>query len=65
MIKSRKIRWAGHVARIWARRGEYRVSVGRPEGKRPLGKPRRVWEDGIKMDLHDVVWRGRDWIAVA
>jgi hypothetical protein len=52
--------WAGHVARIWDRRGEYRVSVRRPEGKRQLGKPRHIWEDSIKMDLHDVGWRGMD-----
>jgi len=59
------MRWTGHVACIWDRRGAYRVSVGRPEGKRPLGRPRSIWEDGIKMDLHDVGWGGMDWIAVA
>jgi hypothetical protein len=53
------------VARIWDRRGAYRVSVRRPEGNRPLERPRRIWEDGIKMDLHDVGWGGMDWIAVA
>jgi hypothetical protein len=48
MIKSRKMRWAGHVARMEERRGVYRVLVGKPEGKRPLGRPRRRWEDNIK-----------------
>ena len=51
MIKSRKMRWAGHVARMGDGRGVYRVSVGNPEGKKPLGIPRRRWEDNIKMDL--------------
>jgi hypothetical protein len=54
-----------HVARIWDRRGEYRVSVWRPEGKRPIGTPRHIWEDIIKMDFYDVGWRGMDWFAVA
>jgi len=45
------MRWAGHVARVVKRRGVYRVLVGKPEGKRPLGRPRRRWEDNIKMDL--------------
>ena len=51
MIKSRRVRWAGHVARMGERRGVYRVLVGRPEGKRPLGRPWRRWEDNIKMDI--------------
>jgi len=51
VIKSRRMRWAGHVARMGERRGVYRVLVGKPEGKRPLGRPRRRWEDNIKMDL--------------
>jgi hypothetical protein len=50
-IKSRRMRWAGHVARKGAGRNVYRVLVGKPEGKRPLGRPRRGWEDGIRMDL--------------
>ncbi|KAJ4432545.1 hypothetical protein ANN_21168, partial [Periplaneta americana] len=58
-IKSRRLRWAGHVARMGESRNAYRVLVGRPEGKRPLGRPRRRWEDNIKMDLrrwgHDTV----------
>jgi hypothetical protein len=51
MIKSRRIRWTGHVAHMGERRGVYRVLVGKPEGKRPLGRPRRRWEDNIKRDL--------------
>ena len=51
-IKSRRMRWAGHVARMGERKGVYRVLVGKPEGKRPLGRPKRRWEDNIKMDLH-------------
>jgi len=51
MLKSRRMRWAGHVARIGVRNGVYRVLVGKPEGKRPIGRPRRRWEDNIKMDL--------------
>jgi hypothetical protein len=53
VIKSRRMRWAGHVARMGEGRGVYRVLVGRPEGKRPLGRPRRKWEDNIKMDLRE------------
>jgi hypothetical protein len=51
VIKSRRIRWAGHVVRMGERRGIYRVLVGKPEGKRPLGTPRHRWVDNIKMDL--------------
>ena len=51
VVKSRRMRWAGHVARMGEGRGVYRVLVGRPEGKRPLGRPRRRWEDNIKMNL--------------
>jgi hypothetical protein len=54
VIKSRRMRWAGHVARMSEGRGAYRVLVGRPEGRRPLGRPRRRWEDNIKMDLQEV-----------
>ncbi|KAJ4433943.1 hypothetical protein ANN_16262 [Periplaneta americana] len=64
-IKSRRLRWAGHVARMSESRNAYRVLVGRPEGKRPLGKPRRRWEDNIKMDLREVGYDGRDWINLA
>jgi len=48
------MRWAGHVARVGERRGVYRVLLGKPEGKRQLGRPRRRWEDNIKMDLQEV-----------
>jgi len=54
VIKLRRMRWAGHVACMGDRRGIYRVSVGKPEGKRPLGRPRHRWEDCIKMDLQEV-----------
>ena len=54
VIKSRRMGRAGHVARMGERRGLYRVLVGKPEGKRPLGRPRRRWEDNIKMDLQEV-----------
>jgi hypothetical protein len=50
-IKSRRMRWAGHVSRMGEERNAYKVLMGKPEGKRPLGKPRRMWEDGIRMDL--------------
>jgi hypothetical protein len=53
-IKSRIMRWAGHVARMGEGRNVYRVLVGKPEGKRPLGRPRRGWEDGIKMELKEI-----------
>jgi len=64
MIKSKRIRWAGHLAHMGKRRGIYRVVVGKPEGKRQLGRPRRIWEDNIKMDLQKVGW-GMDWIDLA
>jgi hypothetical protein len=54
VIKSRRMRWAGHVARMGKGRGVHRVLVGRPEGKRPLGRTRRKWEDNIKMDLREI-----------
>ena len=57
------MRWAGHVARMG--RGVYRVLVGKPEGKRPLGRPRRRWEDNIKMDLQEVRCGGMGWIELA
>jgi hypothetical protein len=58
MVKSRKMRWARHVARMGQGRRVYRVLVGRPEWKRPLGRPRRRWEDNIKLDLREI---GIDW----
>ena len=54
VIKSRRMRWAGHVARMGEGRGVYGVLVGRPEGRRPLGRPRRRWEDNIRMDIREV-----------
>ena len=59
------MRWAGHVARKGESRGVYRVLVGKPEGKRPFGRPRRRWEDNIKMDLQEVGCGGMEWIEVA
>ena len=62
-----RMRWAGHVARMGERRGVYRVLVGKPEGKRPLGRPRHMWEDNIKMDLQEVgcgVWTGSSWLRI-
>jgi hypothetical protein len=56
VIKSRRLRWAGNVASMAERRGAYRALVGKPEGRRPLGRPRRRWEDNIKMDLREVGW---------
>jgi hypothetical protein len=56
MIKSRRLRWAGHVARMGERRGAYRALVGKPEGRISLERPRRRWEDNIKMDLREVGW---------
>ena len=58
-IKSRRI-WAGHVARM-GRGGAYMVMVGKPDGKKPLGRPRCRWEDNMKMDLQEVGWGGMDW----
>jgi hypothetical protein len=65
MIKSRRLRLAGHVARMGEGRGVYRVLVGRLEGKRPLGKPRRRWEDNIKLDLRKIGIDGANWIQLA
>jgi hypothetical protein len=65
LIKSRRMRWAGHAARMGERRNAYRILVGKPEGNRPLGRPRRRCADNIKMDLREVGWNGRDWIDLA
>jgi hypothetical protein len=62
VIKSR--RWAGHLVRMGEERGLYRVLVGKPEGKRPLGRPRRRWEDNIRMDLQQVGCGGMGWIGL-
>jgi hypothetical protein len=56
VIKSRRMGWAGHEARMGGKRGAYRILVGRPEGRRLLGRPRRRWKDNIKMDLQEVGW---------
>jgi hypothetical protein len=65
VIKSRSMRWAGHVARMGEGRVVYRVLVGRSEGKRPLGRPRRRCEDNIKMDLREIGIDGVNWIRLA
>ncbi|KAJ4435096.1 hypothetical protein ANN_23671 [Periplaneta americana] len=64
-IKSRRLRWTGHVAGMGESRNAHSVLVGRPEGKRSLGKPRRRWEDNIKMDLREVGYDDREWINLA
>jgi hypothetical protein len=65
IIKSRGMRWAGHVARIGEKRNAYRLLVGYPEGKRPLGRPRRRWVNNIRMDLGEVGWGDVNWIGLA
>jgi hypothetical protein len=65
VIKSRRMGWAGHAARMGERRNAYRILVGKPKGRRPLGRPRRRWVDNIKMDLREVGGDGRDWIDLA
>ena len=65
VIKYRRMRWAGHVARMGEEREVYRVLVGKPEGKRPLGIPRRRWVDNIKLDLREVGCGYMDWIELA
>jgi len=64
-IKSRRMRWAGHVARMGEGRGVYRVFVGKHEGRRPLGRPRRRWENNIRMDLREVGYGCVDWMELA
>jgi hypothetical protein len=65
MIKSRRMRWAGHVEGMGEKRNAYRILLEKPEGKRPLGRPRRRWEDNIRMDLREIRWSGIDWIDLA
>jgi len=60
-----RMRWAGHVARVGERRVVYRALVGKPEGKRPLGRPRFRWEDNVKMDIQEVRCGGMDWFELA
>jgi hypothetical protein len=65
MIESRRTRWAGHVGRMAEKRNAYRISVGKPGERRPLGRPRRRSVRNIEMDLRETGWRGMDWIDVA
>jgi hypothetical protein len=65
IIKLRRMRWAGHVARMGEKRNAYRLLVRKPEGKRPLGRPRRRWVENIRMDLGEVRWGDVDWIGLA
>ena len=65
VVKSRRMRWAEHVARMGEDRGVRRVLVGKPEGKRPLGRPRSRWEDNIKIDLKEVGGGRGDWMELA
>jgi hypothetical protein len=66
MIKSRRMRWARHVARMGETRNAYRILVGKPEGKRTRGRPRRMWVENIKMDLREEVmgWTGSNWLRI-
>jgi hypothetical protein len=67
-IKSRRLRWAGHVTCMGEERKVYRVLVGKPKGKRPVGRPRHRWEDGIRMDLREIGWwgvsNGSSWLRI-
>jgi len=65
VIKSRRMRWGGGHVALMGRRGVYRVLVGKPEGKRPLGRPGRKWEGNVKMDLHEVGCGGMEWIELS
>jgi hypothetical protein len=65
IIMSRRMRWAGHVAEMGEKRNAYRLLVGKPEGERPLGRPRCWWVDNIRMDLGEVGWGDVDWIGLA
>jgi hypothetical protein len=62
VMKSRIMRWAGHMASMGDRRGVYRVLAGRPEGRRQFGRPRRRWENNFEMDLQELGWEGTDWM---
>ena len=69
MIKSRRLRWAGHVARHVAKmeacRSTFKILTGKPTGKKPLGRPRRRWEDNIRMDLEEIVINSGNWVDSA
>jgi hypothetical protein len=64
-IKSRRMRWARHVARKGEKRNVYRGLMGKPEGNRPLDRPKRRWEDGIRMDFREIGWGSVDWFQLA
>ena len=64
VIKSKRMRWVGHAAHMGERRGAYRVLVGKPQRKRPLGRPRYRWEDNIKMDIQELGWGGGAWTGL-
>jgi hypothetical protein len=65
MIMPRRMRWVGHVAQMGEKRNKYRIFMGKPEGKKPLGRPQRKWVDNIKMDLREIGRDGVDWINTA
>jgi hypothetical protein len=65
MIKSRRMRWEGHVARMGEKRIAYRLLVGKPEGKRPPERPKHTWMDNIRIDLREIGWGGAHWIGLA
>jgi hypothetical protein len=64
-MKSRRMRWVGHVACMGEERNVYKVLMGKPEGRRSLGRPRHRWEDGIRMDLREIGWKGAEWVKLA
>ena len=65
MIKSRRLRWAGNVARMEVGRSAFKILIGKPSGKRPLGRPRRRWEDNIRMDLEEIGINAGNWVDSA
>ena len=65
MIRSRRLRWAGHVARLEEGRSVFKFLIGKPTGKRPLGRPRRKWEDNIRMDLEETGINAGNWVDLA
>jgi hypothetical protein len=65
MVKSRRMRWTGHVARMGEKTDAYRILAGKPEGRRSLGRPRRRWVDNFKINLREIEWDGTDWIDLA
>jgi hypothetical protein len=65
MIMSRRVKWAEHIARMGDKKNTYKILVGKPEGKSPLGRPRRRWVNGVNIDLREIGWGGMDWIDLA